>query len=112
MGRSKDRKKMEAEVKQHLDAIMDLDDGWEHMLGILHQRGLQKMLREARILKGLRQSELAQLMDTTQSRISELESERYPDYKITTLAGWARALDMQFQIGATPIVEEAEEDAR
>lgn len=105
------RKDLDAEVKKHLNKIWALDGGWQVMLDILQRRGIQRQLREERIVQGVTQAQLADRMGVSQGRISELESERYPDLRIDTLSRWAFHLDLEFQMRAIPlIVEDVDQD--
>lgn len=78
-----------------LEQIEDIPGGWGTMMAILQGRGIRNTLVDARRQKGITQKQLAELMDVPQSRISELENERWPDPKISTLARWAHALDLE-----------------
>lgn len=58
------------------------------------------MLTARRIDLGISQSELARRMNTSQSAISELETEP-KDIRLYTLAKWAEALDVSLEIELT-----------
>lgn len=100
------RTKVEPQVKKHLDAIMEIDGGWQCMLDLLQVRAIQKMLREGRIVQGKTQAEVAEALGVERARVAQLETVRYPDYRIATIAGWARVLDMEVQMGVIQIVTE------
>ena len=102
------KKDLDTEVKKHLNAIWNIPGGWDCMLDLLQVRGLQRTLREERVRRGLTQAQLAEAMNVTQSRIAELENERYPDYKMATLGRWTQALGVELNVGLCPKVDEAE----
>lgn len=98
-------KDLDKQVKRHLDAIHDLG-GWDRMLDILHIRGIQKHLRDSRIIQGLTQEEVAKRMDISQPAFNELETKRYPDYRLSTMRRWALAVGVQYDISIIPVVTE------
>jgi len=61
-------------------------------------RKLQRELMKARIDKGLSQKELAELVDTTQSVISRLESSDDPNPNLSTIFKISKALDKTLDI--------------
>ena len=67
-------------------------------------------MREIRISKGLRQVEVAERMDISQHTLSEMETERYPDYHMSTLRRWALALGVRHTWEIMEIPQEVEGD--
>lgn len=103
--------KIEEQVRKHLDKIHEIDGGWDAMLDIVHRRGLQRQLRETRIIKGLKQADVAKRMGVKQSVLAEMENVRYPDYRLSTLRRWALALEthVEWRIFENVVEEEVEE---
>lgn len=105
--------KIETRVKKHLDAVHAIEGGWDALLDIVHRRGIQRHLREVRILKGLKQADVAKIMDISQATLSEMETARYPDYRLSTLRRWAFALDTRIEWQVfEKVVEDEPEEAR
>lgn len=103
------RRTREQMVKQHLDAIMLIEGGWDELLDVVHRRGIQRTFREARIAQGLDQAEVAHRMDIGQGTLSKMETDRYPDYRLSTLRRWAMALGLRYEWVVTEIPVEEEE---
>lgn len=102
--------RIEEKVKKHLDKIFEIDGGWDAMLDIVHRRGIQRQLRETRIVKGLTQADVAARMDISQPTLAEMENARYPDYRLSTLRRWSMALETRVEYRLLEnIVEEEEE---
>lgn len=59
----------------------------------LTQDQIAQQIRDLRLGRGLKQSELAKLVGTTQSAISRLEQAEYSSWGFKTLMGVAEALD-------------------
>lgn len=99
-------------IKYHLEAIMDEPGAWDKMLDVLYQRAIQKRFRETRILNAWSIEDLARRMDVEPEFVEKLENEVFPNYKISTLQRWARALyfrvtfDMEPQVFENAPVEE------
>lgn len=100
----------EKKVRKHLDAIMEIEGGWDELLDIVHRRGIQRTFREARISQGLDQIEVAHRMGITQSTLSEMESVRYPDYRLSTIRRWAMALGLRYTWDIYEIPKEEDEE--
>lgn len=94
-------------IKARLGEIMDLgEEAWEHTLQLLANRFMQKHLVETRILRGETREQVAERMGVSLKRLTKLETERWPNPYISTLARWARALDMKIQFSVDKIIRE------
>jgi transcriptional regulator with XRE-family HTH domain len=60
-------------------------------------KGLYETLHKSRLEKGLRQSEVAELLQLGQSYLSQVERGKH-DIKTTTLTEWARVLDLEVML--------------
>ncbi len=72
---------------------------------------LRKILIARRQAMGLSQRELAKIMDTAQSHLSDLENGNTADIMVDTLRRWTAALDVKLTLLAKfdkPVVEEFE----
>lgn len=94
-----------------LEQIEDTPGGWGTMMAILQVRGLRNTFVDERRRQGLTQEQLAEKMEVTQARISELENERWPDLRLTTIARWARALGLEIEPSVYARPPEVEEEA-
>jgi DNA-binding Xre family transcriptional regulator len=101
--------KTEGKVRKHLDAIFEIDGGWDVLLDIVHRRGVQRQLVEIRIAKGMKQADVAKRMDITQATLSEMETVRYPDFRLSTLRRWALALEARIEHHIFEIPKEEDE---
>ena len=62
-----------------------------------------KLIYDARTEVGLSQTELAKMIDTTQSVISRLEDADYEGHSLSMLSRIAKALDREVKIDLAPI---------
>lgn len=92
----------ERKAKKVLDTIARDPAAWAAMTSILNARALRESLVNIRKERGYTQAAVAKRMGVTQATVSELETSRYPDPLITTLARYARAMDCRLDIGVLP----------
>lgn len=59
-------------------------------------------VKAARLEKGMTQKQLAVLLNTTQSRVAQIESNTYEKYSMTTLAKLSVVLDLKLSIDIVP----------
>lgn len=81
-------------------------EAWQKMLEVLYQRSIQKRFRETRILNGWSTEDIARRMDADNDFVVQLENEPFPNYKISTLQLWARALYFRLTLDIEPQVFE------
>lgn len=91
---------LDDDVTALLTRIEDMPGGWGAMNGLLHSRGLRNTLRDLRRRKNLTQAEVAETMGIGVAAYRRLESDRWPDLRISTIARWARALDHEVDMAA------------
>jgi len=89
-----------------LDTIADDPAAWHAMTSILNSRALRESLVNARRERGLTQAMVAERMGVTQPTVSEFETTRYPDPRISTLHRYARAIDCRVDLGILAVPEE------
>lgn len=96
------KSKVETKVKKHLSEIMAIEGGWDLALDIIYRRGIVRVLRETRISQGLSQEDLAKRLGITQASVAQFETERFPDFRMTTISSYAHALGLEWDISVRP----------
>lgn len=96
----------EKRAKKVLDTIARDPAAWDAMTSLLNARALRDAMVDARKARGMTQAAVAKRMGVTQSTVSELESARYPDPRLTTLQRYARAIDCRFVVDVLPPPED------
>lgn len=84
-------------VEGLLNQIKKIDGGWQEMLDLLYVRSVRKSLIERRWELGLTQGDLAKRLGISQAAVAEFETDPYPDPRMSTLARYACALDLELR---------------
>ena len=80
------------------------NEGFEHAWKEVKEEELiANEIKKARLAAGLTQKQLAVLLDTTQSFISDLENAEYTGYSLPTLKKVAKALKLKLIIKFEPM---------
>lgn len=101
----------EKKVRKALDPLIADERLWGRVLDIVRARGLVAALRNERRRQGLTQAQLGELMGVGQGRVAEIENERYPDPRISTIARYATALGIRLNIDIQEIPQEPEAES-
>lgn len=89
--------KAEKKVQKVLTPLLRDEFTWDVLLDMLQRRAMIKVLADRRRELGLTQADLAERMDVSQSWISELETQDWPDIRMSTYRRWAMALELRYE---------------
>lgn len=102
----------EKRVKKALSPILKNEAEWEVLVDLLRRRGMRQTFVERRRELGLTQAEVALRMDISQPTLSEMETEDWPNPRVTTLFRWALVLELDLHMSVKDILppEQPEEE--
>ena len=86
--------KKEKFIRDRVDPIFEVEGAWDIFLDMLYRRYIQKLFREIRQALGLTLEQVGERIGVPLQSVGIWETQRWPDYRVTTLQRWARALEL------------------
>lgn len=78
----------------------DFANSWKE---VVEEENIAQAIKKARIKAGFSQKQLAELLNTTQSFISDLENADYESYSLPTLRKIAKVLNLKLTVRFDPM---------